>query len=324
MAADSQCGGPSNALQNLQKLTSADRTLQQDRLSSRNSPLQFQTSDKNFDGKGFRSIPGPSSSKAEAEFEAFQNNAVSPPLDHTFLPQTVIQNPSSLSELPTSSSWVSDFRKLNFTEDPIEHNEFIQGQTNAWHQALERQYMISKKNDSPPSNYNDVNVTRDMRKNLYPMVNDVDGILNHLHQNWLPPYQQPSGEILDEEDFSRAFDLAADLAKNTAQAKLQDSIGNDQSLYIDETSSNQSSPLEDNVRLTQVPIGADTIENEDMSREDNQDSLSRTASRLLGSVHNERSKKFQNSQFLELMRRFRDKEATIQGDQVVGEKLEIP
>ncbi|POS85771.1 hypothetical protein EPUL_003793 [Erysiphe pulchra] len=302
MAADSQCGGPSNPIQNLQKLTSTDQTLQQERLSSRNTPLQ-----------GFRSLPGPSSSKAEAEFKAFQNNAALPPLDHALFPQTVIQNPSNLRELPSSSSWVSDFRKLNFTEGPTEHDEFIQGQTHAW----QRQYMSSKINDLPSSTYNNVNVTRDTINNLYPMVNNVDGILNHLHQNWLPPYQQLSG--LDEEDFSRAFDLAAELEKNTAQEKFQDSIGNNQGLPTSETLSNQSLPLEDNVRLTQVPIGADTIEDEDLSKEDDQDSLSRTASRLLRSVQNDQSKKFQNSHFLELMRQFRDKEATIQGDQIVGE-----
>lgn len=312
MAADSQCGGHSNALQNFQKLTSADRTLQQDRLSSRNSPLQ-----------GFRSLPGPNSSKAEAEFEAFQNNAISSPLDQTLLPQAVIQNPLNLSELPQSSSWVSDFRRLNFTDSPLEQDEFIQGHTHAWYRALEGQNMSSKKNNLPSSANNDIIVTRDMRNDLYPITNDVDRIFNHLHQNLLPPYQQVSEEILDEDDFSRAFDLAAELEKETVQGKLQDSIGKNQGLPTGETLSNQSSPLEDNVRLTQVPLGADTIENEDITREDDQDSLSQTASRLLSSVDNDQSKKFQNSQFLELMRRFRDKEATIQGDQIIGKKLDI-
>lgn len=37
--ADALCG-PSNALQNFQKHTSVDRTLQQDRLTSRQSPVQ--------------------------------------------------------------------------------------------------------------------------------------------------------------------------------------------------------------------------------------------------------------------------------------------
>lgn len=36
---DALCG-PSNALQNFQKHTSVDRTLQQDRLTSRQSPVQ--------------------------------------------------------------------------------------------------------------------------------------------------------------------------------------------------------------------------------------------------------------------------------------------
>lgn len=43
--ADAICG-PSNALQNLQKHTSVDRTLQQDRLVTRQSPAQVSLADR--------------------------------------------------------------------------------------------------------------------------------------------------------------------------------------------------------------------------------------------------------------------------------------
>lgn len=45
--ADAVCG-PSNALQNFQKHASVDRTLQQDRLVTRQSPAQVSLSERRF------------------------------------------------------------------------------------------------------------------------------------------------------------------------------------------------------------------------------------------------------------------------------------
>ena len=50
---------------------------------------------------------------------------------------------------------------------------------------------------------------------------------------------------------------------------------------------------------------------------DDADDLAVTAGQLLESVADNRSAKFQNSKFLELMRKLRDKEARVEGDQIV-------
>ncbi|KAI6246357.1 hypothetical protein HI914_05691 [Erysiphe necator] len=311
---DSECG-PSNALQKLHIYHSADRTLQQDRFSSRESSLQ-----------GFRSSTGSSSKRLESEFETFQNNAASLPLDKALLSQSLTHSISHLQQSSQPSSWVSDFKRMNFAEDPLKNYESIQDQTtalkfqqNSWHENLEQDY-ISSKNEISSTN-NDNNLTRDATNDLYPMVNNVTGILSR-HQNWLQPEQTHHEEILNEQEFDQAFELIDEFERKALEEIYIDSIGNNQGILLSETTSEQSSSLlEDNVRLTQVPIGADTIEYDNSSGENDQDSLSRIASRLLKSINNEQSKKFQNSQFLELMRRFRDKEATIQGDQIMNEKI---
>lgn len=76
--------------------------------------------------------------------------------------------------------------------------------------------------------------------------------------------------------------------------------------------------------VDQAPIGADTIhdpvtQDSKTYREQNSpDALARTAGELLGSVRHDHSAKFQNSQFLQLMRQLRDKEVKFEGDQIVG------
>lgn len=76
--------------------------------------------------------------------------------------------------------------------------------------------------------------------------------------------------------------------------------------------------------LDQAPIGANTIhdpvtQGPKTYREQNSpDALARTAGELLESVRHNQRAKFQNSQFLQLMRQSRDKEVKVEGDRIVG------
>jgi hypothetical protein len=99
---------------------------------------------------------------------------------------------------------------------------------------------------------------------------------------------------------TRAQDL------NAAYANIrEESVAN--------TSAPQVAPVSE-----QPLIGADTIPEKDQSLhpqpEDNEE-LAKTAGALLDSVKHDQSEKFRSSNFLALMRRLRDREVQVQGDE---------
>ncbi|KAF2471992.1 uncharacterized protein BDR25DRAFT_221979 [Lindgomyces ingoldianus] len=133
--ADALCG-PSNALQNFQKHTSVDRTLQQDRLTNRQSPAQ-----------GFRSPPGPNAGILDPEFDAFQAG-------HSGLPQPDFRQlhpnlshhppPPQFAQVRAAPDWASDFQQLSISpinSAPIQrlHQPQISNPTSSWHKDFMRQ-----------------------------------------------------------------------------------------------------------------------------------------------------------------------------------------
>jgi hypothetical protein len=132
--------------------------------------------------------------------------------------------------------------------------------------------------------------------------------------------QAQSVEAFDEEAFARAFDQAAQSELAMEQAAQQQSLGVDQDVLVNESAERLmgTDPLLETPRL-----GADLIhdprEGESaQQQQDDPDALARTAGQLLDSVKDNRSDKFQKSQFLELMRQLRDREVTVEGDKIVG------
>ncbi|KAF2189664.1 hypothetical protein K469DRAFT_562696 [Zopfia rhizophila CBS 207.26] len=133
--ADALCG-PSNALQNFQKHTSVDRTLQQDRLTHRHSPPQ-----------GFRSSPGPNAGILDPEFDAFQAGHAGPPQpDFHHLPPHLTQHPPppQFVQAPQGPDWAADFQRLNISplhpSAPIQHSHAPQASNAAsWHQDFMKQ-----------------------------------------------------------------------------------------------------------------------------------------------------------------------------------------
>ncbi|KAF1840998.1 uncharacterized protein K460DRAFT_295522 [Cucurbitaria berberidis CBS 394.84] len=134
--ADALCG-PSNALQNFQKHTTVDRTLQQDRLIGRHSPAQ-----------GFRSSPGPNAGAVDSEFDAFQAGRPGPPQDfQRFPPQFAPPPPQHFAQAPQAPDWANDFQSLNISSPPPQLLQQQQQQqraqaanaASAWHQDFIRQ-----------------------------------------------------------------------------------------------------------------------------------------------------------------------------------------
>jgi hypothetical protein len=148
--------------------------------------------------------------------------------------------------------------------------------------------------------------------------------------------QKQPAEAFDEEAFARAFEEAAqaEMASKDAdgrqEASQQDSsqaqhenVELGQDIMINESAERLLATTEEGL-LEQKRIGADTIQDPatqdpKVAQEENSpDALARTAGELLETVRHDQSVKFQNSQFFELMRQFRDKEAIVQGDKIVG------
>ena len=125
-------------------------------------------------------------------------------------------------------------------------------------------------------------------------------------------YHQPTlfqGDQFDDAAFERAFAAASSdiLESEAAGEQLQNS-----ELLMEE-------PLEHQAASR---IGADAIP-EEMQREgqeahEDEDALARTAGQLLNSVRDNQSQKFQESNFLALMRQLRDREVRVEGDKIVG------
>ncbi|KAI9644035.1 hypothetical protein NHQ30_007387 [Ciborinia camelliae] len=315
--ADDLCG-PSNALQNLQKNSNVDRTLQQDRLVGRASPSQ-----------GFRTSAAQNAGQLDAEFAAFQagHQSLGPsPSAQTFSlrhfqtpPPQSLQNASP--QHPAGQGWVSDFQNLNISRSQAQFQQQGSYQTHqpqmegGWHQEFAQSYGgsgLNAQGKQPAMGMNG-------RSMMNPGYNSVPRVL--MQQNQLISTGQSSAqgnEAFDDAAFARAFDEAAN-------AEKQRMIAEQQAMDVAAEAKINQAELEleraVNHLSNQAPLGADTISPPatPTSKQNTNapDALSRTAGELLNGVSNNQSDKFQNSQFLQLMRQFRDGEATVEGDKVV-------
>jgi len=140
--------------------------------------------------------------------------------------------------------------------------------------------------------------------------------------------QKQPEEAFNEEAFARAFEEAAQAEMEPVQETApQENVETDQVILLDESAevlmASDDLEMTSDELLSQERIGADTIhdpfsQNQERPEHNDPEELVRTAAKLLDSVQHEQSSKFQNSQFLSLMRQFRDREMTVEGDQVVA------
>jgi len=315
--AESMCG-PSNALQNFQKHSGVDRTLQQDRFVSRQSPAQ-----------GFRSSPGPNAGLLDPEFEAFQAGHL--PLDSSFQPNGFSHAhplPQSFQQAG-SSAWASDFQRMHissplpqFKHQPFVPQAQLRHDTGAWHQDFARQHgQTAEQSMGQIPSHTPLPYQFSGGSNMGNRF--VGGAATPLSEGLSQQQKQPT-EVFDDEAFARAFEEAAQVERMDVSQDLRQEheleLGQD--VMVNETAERfMSEETDQGVLLNQERIGADTIHDSrsDEGREEQEDpdALSKTAGKLLNSVEHNQSSKFQNSQFLTLMRQFRDKQALVQGDKIV-------
>ncbi|KAL2816149.1 hypothetical protein BJX63DRAFT_430436 [Aspergillus granulosus] len=305
---DALCG-PSNALQNFQKHTSVDRTLQQDRLVSRQSPSQ-----------GFRS-QNHSEGILDPEFAAFESNnfvhAPVPDVQHAsnfIAPAPHMSMPHSLE----ASNWATDFQSLHISApvQPITHHpgpstaHMSAGSQQGWHNEFlrQQQHTPAQQNQSFASRF---------QSPFAPAY-----AMHASPMNALAPTQGTNQASMAETFDESAFEAAFEQAKADMASQLETSVLETQTSDLETKTDDRNLNEDVNVQQTvpeKIRIGSDTIPQ--TNKEDPQamandaDELARTAGQLLDSVSHDTSQKFRESNFLALMRRIRDREVQIEGDE---------
>ncbi|KAJ5281383.1 hypothetical protein N7478_006755 [Penicillium angulare] len=295
---DTLCG-PSNALQNFQKHASVDRTLQQDRLASRQSSTQ-----------GFRS-QSPRDGILDPEFAAFEANLAGPALPNLQHPAHFggpVQRPVNAHP---SANWASDFQTLQISApapSQLQGPSISQAQGGWQNEFIAHQ----QRSQQGPAHLAQNNSTANRAYQpafapSYPMYN------NNLDSTFQAPQQAHAEHVapteqFDESAFEAAFEQArADMEHQEAQ--ITPNI---------EEHMQETNPVESIEPQEEIRIGSDTILQTDQQDPQNRtrdaDALAQTAGELLDSVRHDQNQKFQQSNFLALMRRIRDREVEVEGD----------
>jgi hypothetical protein len=152
------------------------------------------------------------------------------------------------------------------------------------------------------------------------------GYMEHQEQSMgymdMPPQaaMTDGGFGFDTEAFERAFDVAAADASQLDTATMQPESEYEALMRSDEEfdqimSGIQADASDQAAAVVPQPVQEEAPQNDGMH--DEGDQLSQTAKQLLESVSHEASDKFAQSSFLELMRRLRDKEVRVEGEDFI-------
>ncbi|RAH71365.1 protein pex20 [Aspergillus aculeatinus CBS 121060] len=319
---DALCG-PSNALQNFQKHASTDRTLQQDRLTSRQAPSQ-----------GFRNH-NPSTGVLDPEFAAFESNLAPAPLrdfQHPAhfaapAPQFPLAGPAE------SPNWATDFQRLNIAGPSAVHQQQLNvshaplpsASQQGWHNEFlqhQHQQQPTMQQDRPLAH------TEDFESSF--RRGDRRMHLMRFHPRHATPASQlssaaattttaaPPTATFDESAFEAAFAQAS--AAIASQETATETVAAEDTNTTPQQDTAADLTTEEQAPIEQIKIGSDTIPPTEKSTDPqaqahHADALARTAGQLVDSLKHDTSQKFRESNFLALMRRIRDREVEIKGEE---------
>jgi len=271
----------------------------------------------------------PRAGSLDAEFRAFENGMphqfqFQQPLD--FANAFPMHRPSSQ---PTMNGWASDFQNLSINEQPVPAQQFrqqaplVRSTAGGWHTEFIRQ----RSSASTPISQGkqavrepQMNAMPSMMMNNYsqPMYGQYNGMYPdsgfQQQQQHTPTSMEQHASQMSDADFEAAFADAFAHVQEMDQAKPH--------------ATTQEAPLQQEQApvdpVENIKIGSDAIEyTEWKDRTADQDTrdadeLARTAGQLLTSVQHDTSTKFQNSSFLDLMRRIRDREVEVQNNDLTN------
>ncbi|KAH9845532.1 peroxin 20 [Teratosphaeria destructans] len=315
---DALCG-PSNPLQQFTKQSSLDRTLQQDRLTSRQSPAQ-----------GFRSHD-PNAGLLDPEFEAFQAGLPTQDLQH-FQPfpqpqQTSFAGPSQQQQLP---SWATDFQRMQISPSPIHQQQ--QGNA-AWAQGFKEHVAQQAPRAQQTSSPTPLAFQQQARYGYQPRFQS-----HFAHQQ--PSFQpnvlsakgkEPVLEEFDDAAFEAAFDQARHdmMVDEAATTKMSQQEAEQHAHEVVDgmlSGDGQLRPdLKETLMQDDIAVGVQEEQSQEQQQQQEDDALAATAQELLQKVQKNQTDKFKNSQFLGLMRKLVDREVKVEGDKMVEtETVSIP
>ncbi|EZG16165.1 hypothetical protein H107_04981 [Trichophyton rubrum CBS 202.88] len=292
--ADALCG-PSNALQNFQKHASVDRTLQQDRASTRQPPAQ-----------GFRSNTS-SQGQLDAAFNVFEAGHSAPLLDQPNNINTFLPPPPQFAPQPAAdvSSWATDFQNLHIAGTQLQQPlHQIKADTPTFQASLAGRHHEPAHGVQQTPQSSIFHGSMGYRPGMGMLGNP--GFARP--DNYTPAateslQSQPKpAEIFDDSAFEAAF------AEARAEIELQESARQQENLELKPDVS-EAAPLET------IRIGSDNIPAQLEEGMNESDELSKTAGELLDRVSHDQSQKFKQSNFLALMRQLRDREIVVDGDE---------
>lgn len=305
---DAVCG-PSNPLQQFRKQTQLDRTLQQDRLSSRNSPSQ-----------GFRSIDA-QPAQLDPEFEAFQ--AGLPPAELQHFQHSLL--PHAFAAPPAGPSWATDFQRLQISPSPgpngfqVAHSPEPGAVSAAGWAHDFRTHLATP---SPR--------TQSVSPSPHAFQQRARFGLSGFQSQLAAPTQvdvvQAKGKAPVEYSFDdAAFEQAFDQAKQDLMHEVEPvQLAHGDSII--ETTEREDTGFADALAkvdgaarefsLQEERLRDQEAQEQAQQREDD-DAMAATAHELLEKVAHNQSDKFKNSQFLGLMRKLRDREVKVEGDKMV-------
>lgn len=247
----------------------------------------------------------------DPEFAAFESNVPGPSFHEP--PQLHGPSAAATRQLPIAnhlenSSWAADFQNLQISGPPDAISQ-RQGpsvapapQASQWawqNEFLNQPQHITAQN--PPSH------DHGFQPSFAPMYQSHAPPRNTFQppQDGLSTNQAPA-EVFDESAFEAAFEQA--------RADMETDVSG----TVEQGSDNVESAEETLPTETQR-IGSDNIpsaeDREPTARLNDADELAKTAGQLLDNVQHDQSQKFKGSNFLALMRRIRDREVQVEGDE---------
>ena len=334
---DALCG-PSNPLQQFKQQTQLDRTLQQDRLASRASPSQ-----------GFRSA-NQNAGFLDPEFEAFQAGVPTPDLQFGHL-----QRPPQFAGPSSQPAWAADFQRMHISPPPPTFHQQHVPQSgpaaSAWAQGFQQHVAQAapKAQQAAPSPRAFQYMARygmNGYQNQFAQPSFAPNVQSKgkgvATEKWDDDaferiFDQVSTALTIEEDL---MDVEQDAYTKETSTPYQRgaSTGNVSETEAYEFRQHQEElhhmehlPRHDVLqRLESDPIAEEMLreetdsavyasdsEMEQQTQQEDDDALALTAQELLEKVEHNQTDKFRNSQFLNLMRKLRDREMRVEGNDMV-------
>lgn len=229
--------------------------------------------------------------------------------------------PAQVSHAPhPNANWASDFQNLNISgpsAPQIHSRPVAQAQAQGGWQS---EFMNHQQQPAPAHHMHAQPMANHggFRSGFtpnYPMYNTAMNMQQMPHES-RQEHHAPA-EQFDESAFEAAFDQA----RANLEEVQQPEVAADRELPLHELSQADPGvvlPDLDDLR-SDIRIGSDTIaqseQQDPLTRTHDADALAQTAGQLLDSVRHEQNQKFQQSNFLALMRRIRDREVEVEGDE---------